>query len=343
MDDTTSFVDVGQQEKNDDRFELVDKPDPASVSLVIVGRAGVGKTALANAISKEVVGTESNGLDADSTEFLDYSTNRQGVDIKICDSPGLQGNLTQDDDNFLTRLQEKVNPCDVVIYCVRMDAVRLEKMDVENIKLISQSLGVDFWNKTVVALMFANLVTCPPSFQADDSSKENWLNQRAQDWQTELRSRLYEAGIPEDVADKIPLVPVGYNKPTLYFSNPWSIPCDKNWLLSFMLAVNRKLDNDPLGIIIDELRGFVPLPPGEIKDQGSYTGAIVNFMAGSASRIKVSAGVGAGIGAGVGVATGAMLSPVVAAAGGVAGAFGGATFVYTSLTAVAQKNGTHGP
>ena len=169
MDDTTS----------DDRFELVDKP---SVSLVIVDRAGVGKTALANAISKEVVGTESNGLDADSTEFLDYSTNRQGVDIKICDSPGLQGNLTQDDDtDFLTRLQEKVNPCDVVIYCMRMDAVRLEKMDVENIKLISQSLGVDFWNKTVVALTFANVVTCPPSFQTNDSSKESWLNQRAQD------------------------------------------------------------------------------------------------------------------------------------------------------------------
>ena len=79
---------------------------------------------------------------------------------------------------------------------MRMDAVRLEKMDVENIKLISQSLGVDFWNKTVVALTFANLVTCPPSFQAGDSSKESWLNQRAQDWQTELQSRLYEAGIP---------------------------------------------------------------------------------------------------------------------------------------------------
>ena len=237
VDENTSFVDVEQQDQNDDNFELVDTPDPASVSLVIVGRAGVGKTALANAISKEDLGTESNGLDADSKEFLDYSTNRQGVDIKICDCPGLQGNFSQDENSFLTTLKEKVNQCDVVIYCMRMDAVRLEKMDVENIKLISQSLGVDFWNKTVVALTFANLVTCPPSFQAADSNKESWLNQRAQDWQTELRSRLYEAGIPEDVADKIPLVPVGYNKPTLYFPNPWSIPCDCFSITGFICLI----------------------------------------------------------------------------------------------------------
>ena len=326
--------------QNDDYFELVDTPDPASVSLVIVGRAGVGKTALANAISKEDLGTESNGLDADSTEFLDYSTNHQGVDIKICDSPGLQGNFSQDEDWFLTTLKEKVDQCDVVIYCMRMDAVRLEKMDVENINLISQSLGVDFWNKTVVALTFANVVTCPPSFQTNDSSRESWLNQRAQDWQTELRSRLYEAGIPEDVADKIPLVPVGYNKPTLYFPNPWSIPCDNNWLLSFMLAVSNKLGNDSLGIIIVELREFVPPPPDET-NEASYTEAIVDFMTGSASRIKVSAGLGAGIGAGVCAGVGAMLGPVVAAAGGVAGAIGGATFTYISLTHVAQKRKFH--
>ena len=321
IDENTSFVDVEQQDQNDDRFEVVDTPNPASVSLVIVGRAGVGKTALANAISKEDLGTESNGLDADSTEFLDYSTNHQGVDIKICDSPGLQGNFSQDQDNFLTTLKEKVDQCDVVIYCLRMDAVRLEKMDVENIKLISQSLGVDFWNKTVVALTFANLVTCPPSHQADDSSKKSWLNQRAQDWQTELRSRLYEAGIPEDVADKIPLLPVGYNKPTLYFPNPWSIPCDTNWLLTFMLAVNSKLDNDSLGIIIVELQGFAP-PPDE--REGGFQ-----------ISPRVGACVGAGIGAGVGIAAGAMLGPVVAAAGGVAGAVSGAAIVYTY--AMAQK------
>ena len=52
---------------------------------------------------------------------------------------------------------------------------------------------------------------------------------------------------------------------------------------------------------------------------------------------RVGACVGAGIGACVGIAAGAMLGPVVAAVGGVAGAFGGATIVYTSLTAMAQK------
>ena len=330
MEHTTSYVDVGN--KNNNRFNLVDTPDPATVtvSIVIAGRAGVGKTALANAISKEVVGTESSGLDDDSMEFLYYSTNHQGLDVKICDSPGLKGNF---EGNFLTTLKEKVGQCDVVIYCMRMDAVRLEQIDVENINLISQSLGVGFWNKTVVALTFANLVTCPPSYQADDSSKESWLVKRAQDWKSEFRSRLYKAGIPEDVVVGIPLVPIGYNKPTLYSPNPWSIPCDKNWLLTFMMGVNRKLGNNALGIVLQNLGSSQSYETKELRSLGG----LVGFITSSAPCVKVSTGVGAGIGAGVGVAAGAMFSPVVAAAGGVAGAIGGATFVYTSLTALAQK------
>ena len=309
VDDATPAFD------NDD-YEEIDIP---KISFVIVGRAGVGKTALANAISKEVVGTESSGLDDDSKEFLYYSTNRQGENLKICDSPGLNGHFK---DSFFSTLKEKVGQCDVVIYCMRMDAVRLEQIDVENISLISQSLGVSFWNKTVVALTFANLVTCPPSYQADDSSKESWLVKRAQDWKSEFRSRLYKAGIPEDVVVGIPLVPVGYNKPTLYSPNPWSIPCDKNWLLTFMKSVNKKLGN---GKIFADLSSF--------DSETSYKEAFFNFVAGSASRLKVSTGVGAGIGAGVGVIAGAMLSPAVAAAGGVAGAVSGAAFVYTSFSA----------
>ena len=322
---------VEQQE--DLAFEEVEKPNPASVSLVIVGRAGVGKTALANAISKVDVGIESSGLDDNLTDFHHYSINRPGVDMEICDCPGLQGSST--DGHFMTTLKEKVNQCDVVIYCMRIDAVRLEKMDVENINLISQSLGVDFWDKTVVALTFANLVTSPPCFQADGAIKVSWLTQRAQDWQTELRSRLYEAGIPEDVADKIPLVSVGYNKPTMYFSNPWTISCDKNWLLTFMLAMNEKLENGPLIVIIDELRSS---PSENMTESG-------DLVTESVSRLKISAQVGAAIGAGVGasvgVAAGAMLAgPVVAAAGGVAGAVGGATLVYSAMGRKKQKD-TH--
>ena len=94
-------------------------------------------------------------------------------------------------------------------------------------------------------------------------------------------------------------------------------------------------------LIIDELRGFVPPCPLDETKEGSYTGAIVDFMAGSASRIKLSAGLGAGIGAGVCAGVGAMLSPVIAAAGGVAGAIGGATFTYVSLTRLAQKRKFH--
>ena len=75
-----------------------------------------------------------------------------------------------------------------------------------------------------------------------------------------------------------------------------------------MKSVNKKLGN---GKIFADLSSF--------DSETSYKEAFFNFVAGSASRLKVSTGVGAGIGAGVGVIAGAMLSPAVAAAGGVAG------------------------
>ena len=291
---------------DDSQFVIVKKAEP--LSLVVVGRPRVGKTALVCTIlEREVVGTQSNGTEAVFREFLDYSTNRQGVDIKVCDCPGLQGSST--DGHFMTTLKEKVNQCDVVIYCVRMDAARLEKMDVENINLISQSLGVDFWDKTVVALTFANLVTSP---QTDDSSKESWLNQRALVWKTELRSRLYDAGIPDGVIDVIPLVPVGYRP------SSWSIPCDKNWVLSFMLAINGKLSNDSLGmldVVIRELR----------RRHEKNSTEIVSW-----SKNYFGFGVGASFGAGVAMATGLVLAPVGGigiAAGLLAGALGGAAMI----------------
>ena len=217
---------------DDSQFVIIKKAQ--QLSLVVVGGPRVGKTALVCTIlEREVVGTQSNGTETVSRKFLDYSTNRQGVEINVCDCPGLQGSSA--DGHFMTTLKEKVNQCDVVIYCVRMDATHLEKMDIENIHLISRSLGVDFWNKPVVALMFANLVTSP---QTDDSSKESWLNQRALVLKTELHSRLRDACISGGVIDEIPLVPVGYRP------SSWSIPCDKNWFLSFMLAINSKLNND---------------------------------------------------------------------------------------------------
>ena len=88
-------------------------------------------------------------------------------------------------------------------------------MDKENIQILSWDLGVEFWSKAVVALTYANLITCPPSHRDDDANKEKWFKKRTTDWQTQLQESLYQAGIPKDIADIIPLIPVGYNKATL--------------------------------------------------------------------------------------------------------------------------------
>ena len=53
-------------------LEVVDEPEATNVSLLIVGRAGAGKTALANGIAHDEVGTESMDLNIESMEFENY-------------------------------------------------------------------------------------------------------------------------------------------------------------------------------------------------------------------------------------------------------------------------------
>ena len=317
----------------------MDMPDTKRISLLIVGRAGAGKTALGNAILGEEIGKETTDLSSDNDgRFEEYSVNRLGVDIVIYDSPGLQGSSSTQNATFWSQLKEKVDQCDVVIYCMRMDAVRLEKMDIENINLISRNLGAEVWGKTVVALTFGNLVTCPPSYRNDEASEERWFRKRAADWQTQLRENLYQASIPEDIADRISLVPVGYNKPTLYFPNPWAILCDKNWLFSFLYTVNISVGTDALAAVLEDLK--TRMPPDDTPRGGdpSCWEMLLNLVA---ERRKLATAFGAGIGATIGACIGALVGATVdyyyqnrdvtrdaARIGGIIGATIGAVVVY---------------
>ena len=183
-----------------------------------------------------------------------------------------------------------------------MDAARLEKLDIENVSIISQELGVEFWSHTVIALTFANLVLfkCPSKHRKDDASMEMWFQRRLEKWKKLLRLILSEAGVPVHTITTIPFLPVGHHKPTCLSPKPWVIPCDKNWMFSFVSAVNKKLSNDTVG--------------GKQK--------------------LVTTGIGGGIAAGVGLAAGAIiLGPVGIVAGGVVGAVGGAVGAYALLKA----------
>ena len=156
-------------------------PEKKSVSFLIAGRARAGKTALANSIAGEKVGREGN----ESTELVLYTAGRKGVDINIWDTPGLQGN---DSCGFLNDLKEIEGQYDIVVYCVQMHDAKLEKLDIENLSLITRVMGVEFWSQTIIALTFANCVffKCPPSHRENDSCTEIWFQQQHKKWEKQL-------------------------------------------------------------------------------------------------------------------------------------------------------------
>ena len=79
-----------------DGFCDIEIPEKKTASLLIVGRAGAGKTALVNSIANKEVGKEMDGLDSETTKLMWYEADRAGVDIEMWDTPGLQGNDSPD-------------------------------------------------------------------------------------------------------------------------------------------------------------------------------------------------------------------------------------------------------
>lgn len=94
---------------------MVDEPEATNVSLLIVGRAGAGKTALANGIAHDEVGTESMDLNTEAMEFENYKVTWQQVEIEIWDSPGLQRDSTRNKEEFLAQIKEKADPISVTL------------------------------------------------------------------------------------------------------------------------------------------------------------------------------------------------------------------------------------
>ncbi|XP_073297692.1 translocase of chloroplast 34-like isoform X1 [Primulina huaijiensis] len=166
------------QEKLVDLLSKLKNQNVNTLTILVMGKGGVGKSSTVNSIVGERVVTVS-AFQSETPRPVIVSRSRSGFTLNIIDTPGLvEGGYVSDQvletiKSFLGRfLLNKT--IDVLLYVDRLDAYRVDNLDKQIVKAIADGFGKDIWQKSMVVLTHAQL--SPP----DLLSYEEFFSRRSE-------------------------------------------------------------------------------------------------------------------------------------------------------------------
>ena len=223
-----------------------------SVNILVTGKTGVGKSSLVNAIVGKDVAQEGKNLGGVTRDVSCHEAVVNDVKFEIWDSPGLQ-DITEEDDTVTKRIQhtlrQKCSHLHLLLYCIRMDRDRIEKSELEAIKLLSEVFKPKIWETAVFALTFANRVL-PPSEMECDKEIAQWFTGRIIEFQEMIVRALVESGVRQDNANNIPVIPTGYHKRTKQMPNPRELYDRPDWFNPFWLSCAHQMEENAVVLLM---------------------------------------------------------------------------------------------
>lgn len=292
--------------------ELSERSGHRQVSILITGKLGTGKSALINGLAGEEVAPETDSIESVTTEVKDYICSIRGITVKIWDSPGITVGADDEAKN-LSSIAECVKEVDLVLYCLKMDDLRIQKQDILTIGHLTQAFGPDFWTNAIFALTFANKVL-PPRNHNDPSVCKEFFQDRWMKWSKELKEALYKAEVPHNVVQSVAFIPAGH------YSDP-SLPDGRtDWLAGFWSICFQSMKNQAQPTLLN--LNLEQMKPYQKIDKRDYAPPPVpkQPLALEIARRSIAPGAGALIGVIIGgVAVGPVGIAVGAVLGGVTG------------------------
>ncbi len=189
-----------------------------SPTILVVGNTGTGKSALINGMTGEKVAAEAVDTFEKGTTSVGAYTHPDS-DIMFLDTPGLQDGSGMDIEYITGMKNEGCADANVVLYCVNMNA-RFQHEDHETIMNLTEGLGKGIWSKTIVALTFANEVVDGINHQhkrrPGKKSVRDTFTDLLKSWKDLLIDAVESAGVDNEIAKCIPIVPAGYNMGKLF-------------------------------------------------------------------------------------------------------------------------------
>ncbi|XP_039124788.1 translocase of chloroplast 34-like isoform X2 [Dioscorea cayenensis subsp. rotundata] len=149
------------QAKLDVLFGNLNQQNVNTLTILVMGKGGVGKSSIVNSILGERVSSVTAFQEEGSTPLM-FSRSRGGFTLNIIDTPGLvsDGQVNKQTLSSIRRfLLNKT--IDVLIYVCRLDAYRVGNLDRDVAKAITDNFGKEIWRRCLVALTHAQFT--PPS------------------------------------------------------------------------------------------------------------------------------------------------------------------------------------
>ena len=185
--------------------------------VLICGRGGVGKSTLVNRLL-QLKPTEqwakegrSGGKTTSIVSKYERTTER-GIKVCLFDTPGFD-DVDMSNEEILAMMEnETEKKLDMVFYCISLDgSTRVQRSDMQAIKIMTAAFSSEIWTKSVILLTFANELE--KKINNEIKYKEAITSVQEKVKQV-LRK---DAHMKEEIIDQLPIVTAGHTEPILKY------------------------------------------------------------------------------------------------------------------------------
>lgn len=165
---------VATQSKLIEYLGKLKKENVNVLTILVLGKGGVGKSSTVNSLIGEQA-VRVSSFQAEGLRPVMVTRSRAGFTINIIDTPGLvEGGYVNYQALHLIKGFLLNKTIDVMLFVDRLDTYRVDDLDKQVIKAITQSFGKEIWCRSLLVLTHAQL--CPP----DELSYDVFSSKRAE-------------------------------------------------------------------------------------------------------------------------------------------------------------------
>ena len=284
--------------------------------VLICGRGGVGKSTLVNRLlqlklnEKWAEEGRSGGATTSVVSKYERTTDR-GIKVCLFDTPGFDDVDISNEEIIAMMENETEKKLDMVFYCISLGgSARVQRSDVQAIKIMTAAFSSEIWTKSVIVLTFANEL----EKKIDNEIKYKEAITSVQEKVKQVLRK--DAHMKEEIISQLPIVTAGHTEPILKYE---AEECQAvgGWDNRLFLKALEQVDPQVFPTLFEVRWSWKDLGVA-LGGGGSGTAVVGSTGAGLGALFGIPAGpVGAGIGALIGGGIGAVIGAIGGAGIGV--------------------------